>query len=363
MQPVRWRLVLGLLAVGCTSWSEEQVEGLRHVSAVVTTGGEGAVRIPVDVLDGDTQILAVVQAESPQRSVFASLDTPAASPAWVADTQATTLATNAGFVSSVSVLGYPMLPDDLPLEPGRWWLTAGAVGTDLTFAEGALTVDLWFAQDDDDRAGALEVVLHLADGLEADPVLVSALEEASTQWESLYAGYDITLSLATEPWTGESPQIPGFDTPDAWRAISEGPVRRVHVVVVDAIAALPGAYGLAGGIPGAIGSTPASGVLLSASLARGADGQLSDEEVRLLSETLAHEVGHYLGLFHPVEIQWDRWDALADTPDCTSESDCVDALANNLMFPFPVCALVACIPQNALTDAQVGVAQRHPVLD
>jgi hypothetical protein len=307
--------------------------------------------------------LAVLQAESPQRSVFAALDTPAASPAWLADPQSTTLATNAGFVAAVSVLGYPMLPEDLPLEPGRWWVTAGAVGTDLTFVDGALTVDLWFAQDDDDQAGALEVVLHLADGLDADPGLAAALDAASTEWEALYAGYGVRLSRTTEPWTGESPEVPGFDTPDAWRAISEGPVRRVHVVLVDAIDALPGAYGLAGGIPGALGSTAASGVLVSATLARGADGQFSDEEVRLLAETLAHEVGHYLGLFHPVEISWDQWDALADTPDCASEADCVDSLANNVMFPFPVCALVACIPQDALTVGQVGVAQRHPALE
>jgi hypothetical protein len=111
------------------------------VSAVVTTGGEGAVRIPIDVLDGDTQMMAVVQAESPQRSVFASLDTPAASPAWVADAQATTLATNAGFVSSVSVLGYPMLLGDLPLEPGRWWLTEFEDRWPYASAPG----DLWFS--------------------------------------------------------------------------------------------------------------------------------------------------------------------------------------------------------------------------
>lgn len=363
MESLRWRAVLGLVAAGCTSWTEAQVEGLRQVSGVVETGRGGAVRIPVDVRDGDTHVLAVVQAESPLRSVFASLDNPAASPAWVADTQATTLATNAGFVAAVSVLGYPMLPDDLPLEPGRWWLTAGAVGADLTFAEGPLAVDLWFAQDGDDRVGALEVVVHLADGLAGDPGLAAALDDASAQWESLYAGYGVTLSIATEPWTGTSPGTPGFDTPEAWRAISAGPVRRVHVVVVEAIDALPGAYGLAGGIPGALGSTPASGVLLSATSARGTDGQFSDEEVRLLSETLAHEVGHYLGLFHPVEIDWDQWDALSDTPDCTSEADCVDSLAGNLMFPFPVCALVACIPQTLLTDGQVGMVQRHPALD
>ena len=79
----------------------------------------------------------------------------------------------------------------------------------------------------------------------------------------------------------------------------------------------------------------------------------------MFGELLAHEATHYLGVYHPVERALDRWDALDDTPACGSRRECEDALADNLMFPYPVCTMSSCVAAELLTDDQVGVALRY----
>ncbi len=45
--------------------------------------------------------------------------------------------------------------------------------------------------------------------------------------------------------------------------------------------------------------------------------------------------------------------------DCGSEIECMQALGGNLMFPFPVCDSISCVPQVVLTNQQGGVANRY----
>jgi hypothetical protein len=95
--------------------------------------------------------------------------------------------------------------------------------------------------------------------------------------------------------------------------------------------------GVAGGIPGPAGvhGTPHSGVAVTL-----AGYRRSAERV---SRTLAHEAGHYLGLFHTTEAEGTLFDPLDDTPRCERDRDvdgsglldfteCLGAGAENLMF-------------------------------
>lgn len=95
--------------------------------------------------------------------------------------------------------------------------------------------------------------------------------------------------------------------------------------------------GVAGGIPGPAGvhGTPHSGVAVTLSgYKRNTDR---------VSRTLAHEAGHYLGLFHTTEAEGTLFDPLDDTPRCGRDRDadgsglldyaeCLGAGAENLMF-------------------------------
>ena len=78
-----------------------------------------------------------------------------------------------------------------------------------------------------------------------------------------------------------------------------------------------------------------------------------------MGETMAHEVGHYTGLYHPVESNYRAWDALDDTPECTRRRDCEDALGDNLMFPYSICDATSCLVTDQLSADQEGVLQRY----
>ncbi|HEX2676557.1 MAG TPA: hypothetical protein VHM19_07950 [Polyangiales bacterium] len=98
--------------------------------------------------------------------------------------------------------------------------------------------------------------------------------------------------------------------------------------------------GISGGTPGPLGmhGTAGSGIAIST------DMMTASGDPRRLGRTLAHEIGHMLGLFHPTEITGIVFDPLPDTPVCGAErddnndgildaSECQDAGADNLMFP------------------------------
>ncbi len=66
------------------------------------------------------------------------------------------------------------------------------------------------------------------------------------------------------------------------------------------------------------------------------------DDATMLGRTLAHEIGHYLGLFHTSEADGSVLEALQDTPECRIErdtdhnglsvQDCAGFGADNLMF-------------------------------
>jgi hypothetical protein len=124
-------------------------------------------------------------------------------------------------------------------------------------------------------------------------------------------------------------------------------------------------YGIAGGIPGPPVSSIHSGVAVSILTSAGPNGTFSETELRVLGETLAHEVGHYMGLFHPADFNGNfvsAEDPLSDTPSCTSRPSCqsVNSLASNLMFATPVVdGDGGLVPQNQLSPQQSGVMNRY----
>lgn len=104
-----------------------------------------------------------------------------------------------------------------------------------------------------------------------------------------------------------------------------------------------GTLGIAAGIPGPNGvpNTAASGVMVSVDTHL--DGSGTTLLTRMMGETIAHEVGHQLGLFHTSEAEGDSHDPISDTPECGTSRDadrdgeltaeeCHDAGGRNFMF-------------------------------
>jgi hypothetical protein len=124
-----------------------------------------------------------------------------------------------------------------------------------------------------------------------------------------------------------------------------------------------GVIGVSGGLPGPPGlpGLPHGGVAVALSLLIGN----SD----VLAETMAHEGGHFLGLFHTSERTGQTFDPLLDTPECPSSADinvdmmvdnkeCAGKGADNLMF----WSTTGMAPQRALTNDQRFVLLRNPVV-
>lgn len=140
-------------------------------------------------------------------------------------------------------------------------------------------------------------------------------------------------------------------------------VLSVNLVFIRSFA-LPGGGGVLGisqGLPGPAGlhGTQSSGVVFTGEYIgaqfqeRG--GQVVDGNV-FTGNVLAHEVGHYLGLFHTTEQDQRTTDPLADTPNCRNAnfpSGCPDL--NNLMFP------LAGADNSVLTPDQASVIRANPL--
>jgi hypothetical protein len=268
--------------------------------------------------------------------------------------------TNAGFVADTVSLNWPVLAADDPLRSGRYDVELGVLDEDDEYAIRLVTVDVFLKDDDDEEAGDLDVALVYTAGLDEDDDLREAVEGAKPVWQDLYGamGIDVTFDGFTYDVDDLAP--PAAGTESAYVAIDEStPLRAVNVVLSPEISGFPSVFGIAGDIPGPLTATERSGVQISTLLAAGQDGSFSDEETRLLAETMAHEVGHYLGLFHPVELTWDAWDVLDDTPDCDGPAKCENQLGTNLMFPYPLCSQFSCTPQSEITESQGGIANRY----
>jgi hypothetical protein len=124
-------------------------------------------------------------------------------------------------------------------------------------------------------------------------------------------------------------EVPGQTLDDALSA---------NVFFVQALA-LGGAIGISPGLPGPAGlhGTGGSGVVFTSEFLGGTiRDSFTGQRVSGNDYTgivFAHEVGHYLGLYHTSEDDGFRFDPLPDTPECSRISaNCPDV--NNLMFPF-----------------------------
>ena len=120
-------------------------------------------------------------------------------------------------------------------------------------------------------------------------------------------------------------------------------------------------------VVGQAGSTPGPGVVQGTSHSGVALSAVDlDDKPDFTAVLVAHEIGHYLGLFHTIEKDGFSWDPLEDTPICGAENDlngdlllapseCDGLGGDNLMF-WTLGGL------RDATDAQRAVVRRHPAV-
>lgn len=336
---------------------------MRHLTTRLTSSVTGTAKVKIPIEKGETALLATVQVDPPLQAHFRLVEDPDKNEVFNAYqwNNSSLSKTNAGFVASVATLNWPVQEQDTILSKGNWLFEYGVVDVDQKYTAAPLLLDVLIKEDSDFDSGDLVVSIVYTDDLEDDDNLRDAVDAAKEIWVELYSEMGIDVAFGDYAYPESNLQAPAFGEETAYIQIAEDTEpRSINLVVSDLIDGVDEEiFGIAGDIPGPLVPTPRSGVQISALLAAGKDGAFDDEDIRLLAETMAHEVGHYLGLFHPVENTWDSWDVLSDTSKCDSEGECVIDLGDNLMFPFPVCAGASCTPQDMLTSEQSGVVNRN----
>ncbi|MCB0345482.1 MAG: hypothetical protein KDD66_10205 [Bdellovibrionales bacterium] len=201
---------------------------------------------------------------------------------------------------------------------------------------------------------------------------VSAVNTALSVASSIYAARGITVDADVFSVSGGN-SIPDPAEGDVFYLSNINSDAAVNVFMGETIDAVDNnglLLGRAGGAPGAQVPTIKSIVGIDMGNHAGANGIFNGDEPTTMGGTIAHEVGHFLGLFHPVEIQtigsnlgnttFVLGDTLTDTPSCTVGSQCIaNGAVNNLMFPLSDPSFT----QETLSLQQGQVMNLQPVMD
>lgn len=364
-----------LLLVACShggkapdTGDEPPVETLRVEQQTVNSNNHGLFDVDFEVQEGER---VQVVLEDPNNGYVGTVllidpdgNTALDRDDWYgARSSLTSAVTGAQYASA---LNWPVREEDGPMAPGTWTLSGEILDrTQAPNKHADVEATVFYRSDDAPTLGAAHVVIAYCTGVRDEDGVVEAIEAGAAYWQELYASWGVTLTVEYADIEVD-PALPDtYEGVEAYGELLAGyDDYPLLMIIGDDINGDSYIYGEAAAIPGPMAATRISAVEVSWLAHAGGNGRFSEGEIGILGETMAHETGHYLGMFHPVEDGWQFWDAVDDTPECESMSDCQDELGDNLMFPYPVCtSMVDCAPQDQLTDGQVGIIQRYVGVD
>jgi len=292
------------------------------------------------------------------------------------------LTTAVSVFRDVSAINVPSRSSDSPLDPTSALTITVQVGSGANtqvlnpVANQTVTFIINSKADSDLNSGALPVNLFSVGPIAQSSSNGEAISRAVSLFRSIYGSQaNVQIRLSEFSISGPNTLPDPISGSDFYLSAASGaPSPAVNIFigtdVSSSFAGMASLLGLASGIPGPPNPSARSVVGISLLGSAGIDGEFSDREVQLLGETLAHETGHYLGLFHTVEISGGGdifgFDPLGDTPTCGSLDECLsqEVLVTNLMFPSPVFTNDGSpLPQNSLSSEQRAVINRYVVVD
>lgn len=354
---VVWTLVM----LACQQDPDPDLTLVTTQTQVVTESNGGAT-IEIPIKPGVTSFLLTVS--TTQRIAVRTVTDPdgviVLDPTQWSDNQSLT---EAIFVSGHdAVLNWPARSDDGPLKQGTYEVLVAVVDDNLELMSGQ-TVDAVIQTRTDANLfnGTVSIELMYAAGVADNANVVEATEAAVTRWAKIWgeAGLNLNVRYTQDTIDANLPDLYNQGSQIITAVSDSGNDDDILVIVGEQIGGQDNIYGYSGGIPGPLTGSERGAVLISWLANAGGDGVFDDADIMLYGETLAHEVGHYLGLFHPVEDGWLHWDALSDTPACQTTVECQNNLGDNLMFPYPICDWDTCTPQEVLTTEQRHVCHRY----
>jgi len=242
---------------------------------------------------------------------------------------------------------FPNTPT-LSADPGAYRVRVTALDAGGAAIDDDLEVRL-YVRSGEPTAARLHVDFLVADGALADADVDSVVQLLSRLFAP--AGIDIA-DYVVQPVA-----LPGNVT----LSTSVAPALRsarsdaVHIVLVRSIDDGGGPLaGYALGLPGPFDvDRPNAAVLVAtAPFASPSTGNI---DLDGLAVTCAHEMGHYLGLYHTSERDGSLHDPISDTPECTANGSSICPDADNIMF------WTGGAMRHALSEGQASVLRRHPL--
>lgn len=275
------------------------------------------------------------------------------------------------FYPLVSAVNVPPRDFDPGINGGgfthRVTTASSASGSSFNAAGGQpVTFTVLGRSDGDLRNGTLQLNVLFVGPAAGNGAVTDIVRRGLDEMRAIYSGAGISLNVSEFDIDGPSALPIPTDGSSLYANGSNGAPSPAVNIFVGMDLQGPGLLGVSGGIPGSPTPSPRSGVAVSFLAHGGADGAFSDAEVLVLGETLAHEAGHYLGLFHPVEGDFGDLDPLTDTPSCQGQQSCLsnDDLIHNMMFFTPVSdGQGGTVRQNRLTSQQRGVMNLYSAVD
>ena len=352
-------------AMGCTPEIEASGEGSHTVVQrgmltrdqwQVRSDGTGRLEVDIEVTAGTSSLSVdvatdafdpyVLEVIAPDGSVALSRNTWVEQPRILTDALAPS--------NRAASLTWPILATDPPLVPGTWTVVWA-----LDFDEDLVDVAVHTKEDPSFEEGMLTIHLVLPGDLEADPDFMAALDEGIAVARDIYAKAGILLLTPTSTTDLD-------EDLDLIGSMAAAQLHREVAAPGDLVAVLSAYPDRLQGVRGTVSSTPSclmptefSVMQLVVDNLRFDDDPEAELDADLFGYTLAHEIGHYLGLPHPFEKDYATWDALDDTPECNDFVDCINTFRDNVMYPGQVCdAPGDCTPNTELTPDQRGVLQR-----
>ncbi len=245
------------------------------------------------------------------------------------------------------------------------------VQLDTSNADQAVTFIVNSKADGDLNSGRLRVNIFFVGEIGQDSATREVIGLALDEFRNIYGRIGIELDVRTFDISGPTILPQPFEGSNFYQTNSAlSDTLSVNLFVGGDIEGSSGdILGLAGGIPGPPNASARSGVAIGIFPGAGPDGSFNTSEILILGETLAHESGHFLGIFHPVDFSGDRasaTDPLNDTNTCRVFSECLsdDSLIGNLMFVSPVSdGSGGFVRQNRLSDQQRAVLNRYIAVD
>lgn len=355
-----WRIVTLACASACAPGLEEtRVGRFRMLEGTVSVGRLGRASVDVVPEAGETKLLAsAVPIDPGDRTYVRALELPTAAPGYDAfeEIAGNRKRSNAGYVGPIATVNWPIARTDMRLLPGEpHRIVFGLVDPSLRLSPGWLRVSVLLTSDADPDRGVLNVDLVHLGAVAGDADLRRAADGAVQHWRALYARVGIELVVRERVHGGERIAPPlGAEDRELWQWIAtSGPPDSLRVVLApDRPGEDASVLGVAGDVPAPWIPSPRTGIRVVPSRICGVDGVCDAQETFLFGEVLAHEAGHHLGLFHPVEVGWDVFDALPDTVECGSQFGCEQGLGENLMFPYTLCSGITCVAQEQITRQQ-----------